>query len=47
MEVVEARASKSKPDRGVIKSRWEVRNQNGELVMTMNGNGMYGRRPPA
>jgi acyl dehydratase len=45
MEVVESRASRSKPDRGVIRSRWEVRNQAGELVMTMEGLGMYRRRP--
>ena len=44
MEVVESRASKSKPDRGLIRSRWEVRNQDGELVMTMEGMGMYRRR---
>jgi acyl dehydratase len=47
MEVIESRASKSKPDRGVVRSRWEVRNQDGELVMTMEGTGMYRRRPGA
>jgi len=46
MEVVESRASQSKPDRGVIRSRWEVHNQDGELVMTMEGRGMYRRRTP-
>jgi acyl dehydratase len=46
MAVVESRASQSKPDRGVIHSRWEVHNQNGELVMTMQGRGMYRRRTP-
>ena len=44
MEVLESRPSKSKPDRGLIKSRWEVLNQDGDLVMTMEGFGMYGRR---
>lgn len=45
MTIVEARPSRSKPDRGTIKSMWEVFNQNDELVMTMEGMGMYRRRP--
>ena len=45
MTIVEARASSSKPDRGVIRSKWEVFNQNGEVVMTVEGMGMYRRRP--
>ncbi len=44
MTVTEARASTSKPDRGFIKSKWEVFNQSNELVMTMEGMGMYRRR---
>lgn len=44
MTVVETRPSMSKPDRGTIKSKWEVFNQNNELVMTMDGMGMYRRR---
>jgi acyl dehydratase len=44
--VVETRASQSKPDLGVVKSRWEVRNQHDELVMTMEGYGMFQRRHP-
>jgi acyl dehydratase len=44
MTVTEARASTSKPDRGFIKSKWEVFNQRDELVMTMEGMGMYRRR---
>lgn len=46
MTVLESRASTSKPDRGTIKSRWEVFNQAGELVMTMEGYGMFRRRAP-
>ena len=46
MTVVDSRPSRSKPDRGVIRSRWEVHNQDGELVMTMEGIGMYRRREP-
>lgn len=44
-EVVEARVSQSKPDRGVITSRYEMRNQRGETVLTMQAKGMYARRP--
>lgn len=46
MKIVDSRASRSKPDRGVIRSRWEVHNQDGEMVMTMEGIGMYRRREP-
>jgi acyl dehydratase len=45
MEVVEARASASKPDRGVIRSRWTATNQDGTTVLTMLGMGMFRRRP--
>ena len=44
--VVEARASQSRPDMGLVKSRWEVFNQHSELVMTMEGYGMFQRRNP-
>ena len=37
--------SKSKPDRGVVKSLMEVHNQSGDVVMTVQGMGMYLRRP--
>ena len=43
--VVEARPSSSRPDVGLVKGRWEATNQTGELVMTMEGWGMFGRRP--
>lgn len=39
------RASQSKPDRGVVVSVWEASNQHGEVVATVEGMGMYGRRP--
>jgi acyl dehydratase len=45
MIVGETRPSASKPDRGTIKSHWEVFNQQGELVMTMEGFSMFKRRP--
>lgn len=47
MTILATRPSGSKPDRGVINSKWEVFNQNDELVMTMEGMGMYRRRPIA
>ena len=40
----EARVSESKPDIGLVKSRWEATNQRGEIVMTMEGWGMFRRR---
>jgi acyl dehydratase len=43
--VLEARPSRSRPDRGTIVSRGEVTNQKGEVVMTMHGTGLFGRRP--
>jgi acyl dehydratase len=45
-EVVETRASKSRPDMGLVRSRWEAFNQDGEQVMTMEGYGMFRRRHP-
>ena len=42
--VIEARISRSKPDRGTIENRWEVFNQAGELVMTMEIQGILCRR---
>jgi len=41
-----ARASESKPDIGLLHSRWEAVNQRGEKVMTMEGWGMFRRRHP-
>jgi len=43
--VVEAVPSRSKPDRGIVRSLSEVFNQRGEIVMTMRGLGMFARRP--
>ena len=45
--VLDARASRSKPDRGVIWSEHQVLNQTGEVVMTVKGMGMYRRRGAA
>lgn len=46
MEVLEARGSKSRPAVGLVRSRWDVANQHGEPVMTMEGWGMFARRVP-
>ena len=43
--VVESVPSRSKPDRGIVKSFTEALNQRGEVVMTMRGMGMLRRRP--
>ena len=39
------KASASRPDRGVVWSSWQAKNQHGELVCTIEGMGMFGRRP--
>ena len=43
---LEVRASASRPEMGLVKTRWEVFNQNGEPVMTMEGYNMFRRRNP-
>lgn len=45
--VLESRASTSRPDMGLVRNRWEATNQNGEMVLSMEGWSMLGRRPPA
>ncbi|MCW5621988.1 MAG: MaoC family dehydratase [Burkholderiales bacterium] len=45
--VLETRASQSRPEMGMVKMRWEVSNQKDELVMTMEGYGMFKRRHAA
>ncbi len=47
MTVTEVTPSQSKPDRGLVKSTWEGRNQNGDVVITIEGMGFFGRRPAA
>ena len=41
---LESRPSSSRPDRGVIATVWEAKNQHGELVATVKGMGMFLRR---
>jgi acyl dehydratase len=45
--ITDARESQSRPGMGLVRSRWEAVNQRGELVMTMEGWGMFGRRGAA
>ncbi|MCX7173417.1 MAG: MaoC family dehydratase [Proteobacteria bacterium] len=45
--VMESRPLESKPHVGLVRSGWEVFNQNNECVMTMEGHGMFRRRPAA
>lgn len=42
---MEMRPSGSKPDRGVVTTMWTATNQHGEVVATVKGMGMFGRRP--
>jgi acyl dehydratase len=41
----QVKASNSKPDRGVVWSKWIATNQHGEEICTIDGMGMFGRRP--
>ena len=45
MEVVEVRPSESRPDRGVITSRFTTLNQNDEVVQEMVSSALVPRRP--
>lgn len=47
LTVLESRPLKSKPGVGLVKSRHEVLNQHGQVVMEMEGYGMFGMRPEA
>lgn len=43
--VLEARASRSRPDAGLMRMQWEAFNQDGVRVLSMEGWSMIGRRP--
>ena len=45
--VLEARLSRSKPDRGIIRTLMEATNADGEVAMTMQGINFVRVRPPA
>lgn len=42
---LETRPSASKPDRGIVVTLWQAKNQHGELVATVKGMGLFRRRP--
>jgi acyl dehydratase len=44
--IVDKRVSQSKPDRGIVSTRWEGINQHGETVITVRSNGIFGLRKP-
>ncbi len=43
--VLESRLSASKPDRGIVKFRWQLLNQRDEVVVSIVGTQFYLRRP--
>jgi len=45
LTVLAARVMGSRPDVGLVHSQWEVLNQHRDLVLTMDGWGMFRRRP--
>ena len=47
LTVIDARPSKSRPDRGIVRCRHEATNQAGEPVMQMENAIFFGRRGPA
>ena len=47
LTTLETRPMASRPTVGLMLSQWEVLNQRREVVMTMQGWGMFGRRAPA
>jgi acyl dehydratase len=44
--VLEARASRSRPDRGIVRGRGEMRTAAGEVVMDMESISLFSRRQP-
>jgi acyl dehydratase len=45
--VLEANESRSRPDRGIVRSRGEMLNQRDEVVMQVEAVNFFGRRSPA
>ncbi|MDE2093455.1 MAG: MaoC family dehydratase [Burkholderiales bacterium] len=46
LTTLEARPMASRPNVGLVLSKWEVLNQHRDTVLTMQGWGMFGRREP-
>ena len=45
--ILESRALRKRPQAGMVRSRWELFNQDGDKVLEMDGYGFFGRRHPA
>ena len=45
MEILETRISSSRPNMGIVRWRGDVRNQSGQVVLTLVGTNFFGRRP--
>ena len=45
MTILEAVPSRTRPDRGLVRSLMEMRNQHREVVLTIRGLSLLGRRP--
>ncbi|GAB2607315.1 MaoC family dehydratase [Ramlibacter solisilvae] len=45
--ILESRALRKRTDIGMVRSSWDMYNQRGEMVMQMEGYGMFRRRHPA
>jgi acyl dehydratase len=45
IRIYESTPSKSRSDRGILKTEGQLTNQNGELVMTIRAVNFFGRRP--
>jgi acyl dehydratase len=45
IRVLETTPSKSRPDRGIVKTEGRLTNQDGDLVMTLRAVNFFGRRP--
>ncbi len=44
--ILESRPLRKRLDTGLVRSKWDLSNQNGETVMQMEGYGMFRRRHP-
>jgi acyl dehydratase len=47
LTVLESRPLASRPEVGLVRSAWQVMNQDGATVLTMEGYGMFRRRAPS
>ena len=45
LTILDTAPSRSKPDRGIVRSQMEVLNQHGEVVMSTKGVNFFARRP--